>query len=1307
MVKREEAASGYRGAKIRHSGPLCSLTTSPKQRQKVEGRGELVGGAAERERPEETMEFKATGSRRMARRKGRVPSETLAQHSWHHYFFLKKGKSSPSLLAPVLPIATQQPPPSTLAAGVLAMFKLGRGGKAGRGSAKRLLSTPAQLLRSSAPAGGTGARLPIGASAPGRVRPSASAAAGSAGAVAGREETFRLEPGVLDFGAIIRLTPDLVEEIRRLEAQGGTARIRFDANVNISAGNVIDVGGKEFRFTWARESTDLCDIYEEQQNGEDGDGLLVECGSASRKLNVQRILDESTKNHVKMRSEEAERMSKSRKAIVLDPTNPSVKSQAKSLVAAAVEGNMRRMGWKQKEMFYKKRRVEANHGAVVAQPKTSFKSATPSSGNLKGRPSSSPVSSSPDHPRPRAPVSPSGRGNFLKADAKLEESIIPVNMSKEEIDIFEKEMPTGVARGSMQEINGYKERNAYPPSDLQSILIALLSQNPKGMSLKALEKAVGENAPNSVKMIENALKNVATFQAPGRYYLKQGAKIGSSRKSSELGSSPESSNNHISNTASTLAKKTSEERMDQETKSSPNHEGSDPFEKIDIMQDTEDPLYIDGKTKDDTKKRACSSSESGSGSDTETNSSDSGCGSGSPSRSRSKSRSPTESGASSSDSESDGSSSSKEASDVDVDIMISDDEKGVDRQNNQANESRLYSDELHIDTTNRTEEANAVLPPVNLNDFASNHGRDSSIEDTKSSEIPEIKIANSIDSYQHASNSRLSAENWHVSIFGNSDNHMDRLSGRNVVNAKQNLMTNRSGYELIEAHEKFPQANSKRSFNSEYSQEKHQNFKKIKALNSAELSLSSAELARSAGCGSTNRVQKSPNYTVDLNLDVEQAGRKVNEFNGRKKGLDSMENPVKYTDIIEKTKKNLETASGPQESEISAVKNMLFQEKVSAAKGKKEVGAKILKESTAEKLSSLTDQSSRKSIEGYLTDVPNSDLTGKGNVLRREVSDLELGEFREPFGDETEEVKKQFDRKGSFKKVENNLTVSDPITDTNINRSEANTLSELKQQSPSNFRGGLNAKVPIDDNIDLSANSLSRVVQHLSQQSSRKDITESENVAYLDKNSEWGSRNEMRTDQTMGAENQADGPKKIAVSRVQKDDNTHASLVARKNTKESTSHKSNGFEGFGDRGFNGSLTDNGIDTRKSMEFSSDEEGPLCLKYDKEEPDCRGPIKDFLMYKEYVKEYQEKYSHYCFLNKKLEKNRNDFLKVGDDIQLAKSRNMSEYNSLVEKLKQMYLHSGERHKQMKRIFFLLHEELQTLKQRIKDFAQLHSG
>lgn len=76
------------------------------------------------------------------------------------------------------------------------------------------------------------------------------------------------------------------------------------------------MGGKEFRFTWSHDMGGLCDIYEERQNGEDGKGLLVESGCSWRKLNVQRVLDESTKKHVKKRSEEYELKHKSRKYVV-------------------------------------------------------------------------------------------------------------------------------------------------------------------------------------------------------------------------------------------------------------------------------------------------------------------------------------------------------------------------------------------------------------------------------------------------------------------------------------------------------------------------------------------------------------------------------------------------------------------------------------------------------------------------------------------------------------------------------------------------------------------------------------------------------------------------------------------------------------------------------------------------------------------------------------------------------------------------------------------------------------------------------
>ncbi|RAL43893.1 hypothetical protein DM860_014394 [Cuscuta australis] len=218
----------------------------------------------------------------------------------------------------------------------------GRAGGAGKRQNKSNFQQPA-IRRSSAAPGG---RLSFGNGVAGPRNRSAAAASTPPAPSDATEDTFSLVSGDrFHFATIIRLTPDLVEEIKRAEAHGATTQIKFGSNASDSAWNVINVGGKDFRFTWSRDTGDLCDIYEERQSDEDGNGLLVESGSAWRKVNVQRVLDESTKNHVKMLSEEAERKSKSRKTIVLDSRNPSTNSQVKAM--DAVEGNPCKRAFKQ------------------------------------------------------------------------------------------------------------------------------------------------------------------------------------------------------------------------------------------------------------------------------------------------------------------------------------------------------------------------------------------------------------------------------------------------------------------------------------------------------------------------------------------------------------------------------------------------------------------------------------------------------------------------------------------------------------------------------------------------------------------------------------------------------------------------------------------------------------------------------------------------------------------------------------------------------------------------------------------------
>lgn len=122
--------------------------------------------------------------------------------------------------------------------------KSGRGGRGGGSSgAKRKLQSNFHSASLNRP---SGRRPSAGAAAGGSsasrnsrktttTPPSPSAAAPSAAV----EESFSLVTGnPLDFAMIIRLTPDLVDEIKRVEAQGGSARIKFDANAKNTSGNV-------------------------------------------------------------------------------------------------------------------------------------------------------------------------------------------------------------------------------------------------------------------------------------------------------------------------------------------------------------------------------------------------------------------------------------------------------------------------------------------------------------------------------------------------------------------------------------------------------------------------------------------------------------------------------------------------------------------------------------------------------------------------------------------------------------------------------------------------------------------------------------------------------------------------------------------------------------------------------------------------------------------------------------------------------------------------------------------------------------
>ncbi|XP_042432646.1 dentin sialophosphoprotein-like [Zingiber officinale] len=1206
------------------------------------------------------------------------------------------------------------------------MFKLGRGGGAGRGNVKRSLPPSSSLHR---PATAPGGRLPIGASAGvGRGRPGRGSAAPSPPS---REETFSLESGggPPDFAAIIRLTPDLVDEIRRVEAQGGVARIKFDPNLNNPEGNVIDVGGKEFRFTWSRELRDLCDIYEEQRSGENGHGLLVESGAAWRKLTVQRILDESTKNHVKMRSEEAERLSKSRKAIVLDPANPSVKNQAKSMAAAAVEGSMRRMNWKQKE-FFKNRKVDSNPVSNIGPSRSVFKSVT-SSNNSKGRVPVSPLSTPPEQHLPVTSASSFGTGN----NSHHHDGIASSNLNKEKIGNFETELPRKVHSDVKPDTSGHDAGHTVDHSmDLRHRLITALSKNPKGMNLKALEKAVGERLSTSSKKFEGIIKDIATFQAPGRYFLKSGMELESiNLQAPNSGSSPNTPHDKTLAVEVVHEEKFSNEKIEQQSPDMNLEEELDIIGNPDMVGSAQELFLEHVKADNDSQGRACSSSESGSDSDSESESSGSGSDSGSQSK------------ASSSDSDSDDS-SSKEVSDVDVDIISSDNEremdvhKAVTEDDHEKNEIRIdqeaeVSIPFDLNELNRMDEMTEAVNPSDC----SPHRNIELFENPEATE--NIHISAKGISTSHYDGKQLQKQQMSFGDYS-FDNVNDPIL-KSSNNDRKTIMKDRPHHDLSDNSGKFTKHKTRKTINSENSEGRTGSGKRAKTASSAEaMSLRKLEVAnlfdnmqhespegskpngynsmplddilqggkntdnygRIAATENLGSVSPSPDFASAL--DVDHPGKEIGELS-KKKGSDLKEKLIRATEKI--GNRYVEVGRDNMDKNFHSCEN-LSNLKVKVQKDTRS-GVKDTRERNLPK--GVTNGQFGKQTSAAEKFISSGT---KGPSLRREISDLELGEFREIPGlaEESVEVKRQLDRIGSFKTLDNKASTNDGAdleiskgrgmtnSDFEINKGRAmmNTLSGSKKPSPSPKGAGqgnrvLQRREPTERFSDSAESGKPQPrATILNHELPRLDNSDSE-VPYWDVSAETAARNGKRMGHRIDQENFTNASKKIRPSMFSQPDNKNGGLTCHLNGERQ--QKSSASE----QSKRNVLMMN--DDRNMRDSSSDDDNSNYSKYDKVEPELKGPIKDFSQYELYVQEFQEKYEVYCYLYKNLEKIRNQFFQIGNDLEFAKEQDRKQYNNLVEKLRDMYHHYCERNKQMKRVFTLLHEELKNLKQRIKIFAK----
>ncbi|CAI9265094.1 unnamed protein product [Lactuca saligna] len=866
------------------------------------------------------------------------------------------------------------------------------------------------------------------------------------------------------------------------------------------------------------------------------------------------------------------------RAIILDHGNPSMK---KALAAAEVNNSWRGSFNKKKEPPFKKMKGEPS--SVIPQKsggKPGLSSSTPS----KIRASASPILSTPE--QSGVPLSPLINRNITKVPLNREDATL-TQSSKPIASTSEKEIVNRVPTGTLQNKQGSNERFGNKPSDLQNLLISLLMEKPQGLNFKALEKAVGETIPKSMKQIEPILKKIAVFQPTGRYILKPDFELENSRKSlSESGSSPEN-NNHLRETNApelTLKPDNMKEFED------PSHlipESYEDLDKIDIEHRSPDVLLHEKKVSDNSEGPAATSSLSGSDSDSESDSSDSGSDSGTP-----KSR--VGSGSDSSDSESDASSNSKQGSDEDVDIM-SDDDKEPKQQ------------------------STPLPPPVPLhNDHVSDFlfGKDL-FEDNHEHDI---------------------------------DNDNDK-DGDNYENATRNTFTDHQESELLK--------------NKRGSDEKHfdenENSKRLKTGNWGRTVISRGGHSFSESPPSEGPYKGTATTTNQMNRTV----RDVSDYDFDKLG--NREFPGNSTSDSPRsidlnmgvkgsgTDRHVEGLDGHFKDKRPPKNSRLGGDgiKHSGSREKKQHGGSIGK-----------NKDSGIAIKDSLMDLKKSPVVngcGPGPTLRRELSDLEMGELRENLQEEPSGGnKKRFERNNSFKQAEKS--------------SDYWNLDSSKGKISGIGRTSLESAKPVVDDHPDDFTKVNGKPMHVKPGSQHNNNSKGREVV-------------AGAISGIGSEGYTDSQRKAPLHKHEK----QVGPVA--NKKQKTNDLGEKRKDLWDS----------VQKRREMESCSDDSITSYTKYEKEEPEMKGPIRDLSQYNEYVQEYREKYDCYQTLNKILESYRNEFQNFGRDLELAKERDNDRYNKILDQLMESYRQCGTKHKRLKKIFVVLHHELQHLKEMIREFAE----
>lgn len=689
------------------------------------------------------------------------------------------------------------------------------------------------------------------------------------------------------------------------------------------------------------------------------------------------------------------------------------------------------------------------------------------------------------------------------------------------------------------------------------------------------------------------------------------------------------------------------------------------LENNDVQRYSPD-LLGEKKVSDNSEGQAASSSDSGSDSDSDSDSSDSGSDSGSHSRSRSRSKSPVGSGSgSSSDSESDSSSNSKEASDEDVDIL-SDDDKEY-KQKLQASEPGLSPSPVPWKTNDGRPMQNEIDEKQDDEVDIEDHGSDAVDIEGLGSDVVDIEGhgSDAVDIEGHGSdavekdlpddrleidmavnNSLVPSKDSENPIQGKKD-----LTDHGELGECQTFIGNLFDDKGTSVKDSFKHERSKSNPPERTSINKSKrgpDFKHVDEISEHDKrsKVERTQLPISGGRDTqllesphhlspnrsfedpyrglttqmTNRTDREGNadfgfqkgynqeFPGKYNSDFQQSGRKSSDQNVRSKARDTAERLNRHGRKI--TEKSFQVLDGSPIAKEKTFRDN--QNEDGFAKEKK--GPRNLKEGGAEaKNSGPFDSSNGK--HGEMVEKINETGqfssshigNGRASVLQRELSDLELGELREPLPNEVP-MKKQFDRKGSFKQLENKSSASDNYnSDLSKGKLIGKATSDSGKTSPSNLRVGM--KRTPEHHVEESTRTNHRVDQPPSHYHSR-DHTEvgTQFNKSIDASSK-SRRTEAGTRLAGGLDVSGESHKKAPTNALQQHGSKRgvASQSAKKNKSQKTSKTiADSVDGRKDT----ILTEGNDSGRKRRESSSDEDTSSYYKYEKDEPDLKGPIKDF-------------------------------------------------------------------------------------------------